>query len=52
MNVLEQLKLKLEEEIPKVSQKGLFQKKYAYREVLEWIVELEENKSKGDVEDV
>jgi len=40
----EALKFKLEQEIPKVSQKGLFQKKYAYREVLEWIEELDKAK--------
>lgn len=44
MDKWEQLKSKLEQEIPKVSQKGLFQKKYAYREVLEWIAELEKTK--------
>ncbi|WP_259345498.1 hypothetical protein [Priestia aryabhattai] len=44
MDKLEQLKQWLEEEMPKVSQKGLFQKKYAYREVLEWMTELDKTK--------
>jgi hypothetical protein len=44
MDKWEQLKIKLEEEQPKASQKGLFQKKYAYREVLEWMTELDKTK--------
>ncbi|MFK7678629.1 hypothetical protein ACI3ER_11365 [Bacillus sp. Wb] len=49
MDKWEQLKLKLEEKQPEVSQKGLFQKKYAYREVSEWMEELNKTNIKGDV---
>ncbi|WP_268746980.1 hypothetical protein [Priestia flexa] len=41
MDKWEQLKIKLEQEMINVSQHGLFQKKYAYREVLEMMKELD-----------
>lgn len=42
MDKWEALKEKLKHEMEEVAEHRLFQKKYAYREVLEWIKELEE----------
>lgn len=42
MDKWEQLKAKLKQKKPEVAQKGLFQKKYAYQEVLEMMAEIEE----------
>ncbi|MGG0308221.1 hypothetical protein ABEY43_06155 [Priestia megaterium] len=44
MDKWEALKEKLKHEMEEVAEHRLFQKKYAYREVLEMMTELEQNK--------